>query len=278
MIGISERITEHWLWNDAERLKWWIDLLVMSTQDKKVLIGKKVVLLEQGQLIASVASLCERWGRTKTMVKPFLDALIKEGLITKNVTNNVSVITIKNSFLYAHLDTHLDTHLSTHLESQVKPSKSKGNKGNDKVDDAHLDTQNDAHLDTHLESQVKCNENSKVELDTKKFVEFWNAEMEGKGAIVPRIRSVDGKRKKQMLARCREFGKATLVDVVKAVASNDFLNGKNHNGWVASIDWVLSPQNYQKILEGNYANKQHQVQRRRVETTSTCPEDYEGTF
>lgn len=29
-IKISRKINEHWLWEDANKLKWWIDLLLMA--------------------------------------------------------------------------------------------------------------------------------------------------------------------------------------------------------------------------------------------------------
>lgn len=44
-----------------------------------------------------------------------------------------------------------------------------------------------------------------------------------------------------------------LFDKVK---SSDFLNGKNDRGWTASFDWILKPSNLQKIMEGNYNNRQ----------------------
>lgn len=38
-------------------------------------------------------------------------------------------------------------------------------------------------------------------------------------------------------------------------SKSDFLNGKNNTGWTASIDWLLKPANFVKVLEGNYVNK-----------------------
>ena len=37
-IKISREIEDHWLWQDAERLRWWIDMLFMASwEDKKVI-------------------------------------------------------------------------------------------------------------------------------------------------------------------------------------------------------------------------------------------------
>ena len=68
-IKISRSIAEHWLWKDAEILKWWLDLLLMAAwKEHKELVGRQLVSLEKGQLIASLAYLCKRWKRSRPMV------------------------------------------------------------------------------------------------------------------------------------------------------------------------------------------------------------------
>ena len=39
-IKISRELPKHWIWQDAERLKWWLDLLLMASwDDGQVLSG-----------------------------------------------------------------------------------------------------------------------------------------------------------------------------------------------------------------------------------------------
>lgn len=219
MITIPRSITEHWVWEKPERLKWWIDLLLMA---------------DKGRVCASISTLSARWGSSEASVRRFIGKLIQNGDIKKEVKGNKSIITIIQT------PTPLATPLATPLS--------------------------------------KANKEEAIEFNTRGFVAYWNDTMEAQRAVIPKIRSIEGKRKKQILARCREFGKASLVEVVKAMSESDFLNGKNNYGWVANLDWALNHQNYQKILEGNYGNLQQKNQRRRVETSATCAEDYEGTF
>ncbi|MBO4550395.1 MAG: DNA replication protein DnaD, partial [Bacteroidaceae bacterium] len=81
-IKISREIANHWLWQDAERLKWWLDLLFLAAyEDKRQLVGKQLILLRKGQLIASLSYLCKRWGRSRTMVEPWLNLLMYDGMI-----------------------------------------------------------------------------------------------------------------------------------------------------------------------------------------------------
>ena len=147
-IKISRGINTHWLWQDAERLKWWLDLLLLANwEDKKQLVGKQLIEVKRGQMIACVGFLIKRWRRSRSMIEPFLEMLVSEGMIRKSMSHNISVIEIvkydeyqdipytqaqdkKDAHLtnlqsstYEESDTHLDTNLNAHLESTNKLNK-----------------------------------------------------------------------------------------------------------------------------------------------------------
>ena len=151
-IKISTDIAKHWIWNDAERLKWWIDILFMASwKDNKQLVGKKLVSLRRGQLIASISFLCKRWCRSRSMVEPFLTLLLEEGMISKEVGNNVSIITVLNYEKYqANNSTDANTHLDAYLEDNQSVCKSDDYDNTDNQEDAHLGTHIDAYLDAYL--------------------------------------------------------------------------------------------------------------------------------
>ena len=62
-IKISRAIQEHWIWHNAEHLKWWLDLLIMAA-------WKDTETLKRGQLRASIRYLQERWARYDENGKP----------------------------------------------------------------------------------------------------------------------------------------------------------------------------------------------------------------
>lgn len=96
-IKIRKSIYNHWLWQDAEYLKWWIDLLLMANwEDDKKLVGKQLIEVRRGQLIASVSFLVKRWKRNHKMIERFLSLLSEEDMISKCVKSNISIITITN--------------------------------------------------------------------------------------------------------------------------------------------------------------------------------------
>ena len=127
-------------------------------------------------------------------------------------------------------------------------------------------------------------------VDIKKFFEFFNSEMKKGNCLIPQVVKITERRKSNIEARCREFGKRSLFEMVVKSAASDFLNGRNDRGWVANFDWLIRPNNFPKVLEGNYDNKNNNIssndrsnktiedKRGRFETSATSNEDFEGTF
>jgi len=68
-----------------------------------------------------------------------------------------------------------------------------------------------------------------------------------------RIRTWEGQRPKHLQSRWRshpdlEWWRGFL----QYAGESDFLNGQNKNGWRASLHWMIRPENFQKISEGEY--------------------------
>lgn len=119
-IKINREIVNHWLWSDAERLKWWLDLLFLANwDDKKVLHDSHLFTLKRGQIIASVAFLCERWDKSKMTVLKFLQMLEGEEMIKRETLyRQTPIITICNYDKYQErLDTQIDTQIDTIVDT-----------------------------------------------------------------------------------------------------------------------------------------------------------------
>lgn len=94
---------------------------------------------------------------------------------------------------------------------------------------------------------------TREQIDYKKLVSFFNAETKG---VFGEIRyPLSAKRQDSIRARIREYGKESFVEVIKKAMSSDFLKGNNQRGFKATLDWLIKPSNFQKILEGNYDNR-----------------------
>ena len=258
-IKINREITNHWLWQDAERLKWWFDLLFMANWESgKVLVGKQLVTLRRGQLIASLSFLCQRWKRSRSMVEPFLNMLIAEKMISKEANNNISIITITNYKQYQDIPqrqskTKSDAYL-THRETECC-----------KKDNAHLDAYHEAYLDatnkeykeyiiSHHQPRARTREESF--LDELKNSTIWVEQMAMRFHI-----STD-----EVINKLNDF----YLDVnCRGTEHRDINDAKKHFN-----DWLRI-----QITQNNDTTKrQPQSQRRAFEVTATSAQDYEGAF
>lgn len=132
-IKISREIANHWLWQDAERLKWWLDLLFLAAwEDKQVLHDYHLFVLRRGQIIASISFLSERWGKSHPTIIKFLKLLEVEGMIERRtIYRQTSILTICNyekyqcndaPTLYTQIDSIVDRQNDEKIRGKVNKS------------------------------------------------------------------------------------------------------------------------------------------------------------
>lgn len=60
-------------------------------------------------------------------------------------------------------------------------------------------------------------------------------------------------RYKLLKTRIHDYGAKAVLEAIENIRSSPFLKGQNKKGWVISFDWFIKPNNFVKVLEGNYA-------------------------
>ena len=80
---------------------------------------------------------------------------------------------------------------------------------------------------------------------------FWNHTMIDPIAI-PTIAKMTPKRRSMVNARVKEFGINAVYKAIHRASESSFLNGGGSKGFIADFDWVFRPNNFPKVLEGNY--------------------------
>ena len=86
-----------------------------------------------------------------------------------------------------------------------------------------------------------------------KVFEHFNEKMDGKA--IPQAKSKTKKRISVVNARLSEYGTQAVLDTIDKAAASKFLNGGGKNGFIADFDWIFRPNNFPKIYEGNYDNR-----------------------
>jgi len=93
--------------------------------------------------------------------------------------------------------------------------------------------------------------------DVRRVAEEWN-KLQAYG-IKPISRfNCHSKRYELLVTRIRQYGITEVLSAIERIKQSDFLQGKNNKGWIITFDWFVLPNNFPKVLEGNYDNGQRQ--------------------
>lgn len=119
-IKIHRDIASHWIFQDADKFKWWIDMLFLASyEDNKVLVGNRIVEVKRGQFQGSLSFFMKRWKVSKDRVINFLRLLQSEGMILKETDRNIPLITICNYESYQDVPDNLLYHLPDNLPDNL---------------------------------------------------------------------------------------------------------------------------------------------------------------
>ena len=168
-IQLHRTIHKHWIWKDANKLKWWIDiLLTVNHTDAKILIGSQLIECKRGQSINSLETWAKRWGVDKSKVRRFLILLENDTMIvTENVFKTTRLTVCKyDSYQGVRNDNETQVKRKRNAsETQATP--------NNNVEEEIINkdsTLRDLCLEFHYQNPDKY----KPEFYTE-FIEYWTA-------------------------------------------------------------------------------------------------------
>ncbi len=99
--------------------------------------------------------------------------------------------------------------------------------------------------------------------EARRAVEAWNS-LSSLG--IPPVTKItaDSTRGKSLKARLMQNGIDDILKAIENIRNSDFLCGKNKRNWVITFDWFVKPNNFPKVLEGNYNNRTPQSSERYI--------------
>lgn len=62
-------------------------------------------------------------------------------------------------------------------------------------------------------------------------------------------------RYKSLKARINEYGIENVIKAIKNINESSFLKGQNNRNWIINFDWLVKPNNFIKVLEGNFKDE-----------------------
>lgn len=228
-ITLNRGFFDNPLWKEERvysRAEAWLDLIQSARfEANKEIINNKLIEVQRGQLIASRRYLQKRWCWGGTKVSNFLNLLVKEGMINQQTNQGQTTLTLckyKDYNKPIRKGKPPNEPSANHRQTTDKPNINKGNK----------------------EKEF----NKGVVLSV---LDFWNANCGG----LPKITSIANARRSALSARIAEHGIIAVQQAIVKAGESKFLSGENDRGFKATFDWIMRPNNFPKVLEGNYENK-----------------------
>ena len=110
------------------------------------------------------------------------------------------------------------------------------------------DTDIDIEKDIDKEILTETNVSVCRTKDVRRVMEAWNS------LGLQQLREIKGdtKRGRMLRARVNEYGVDAVMEAIENVRKSAFLRGQNGKGWTITFEWFVAPNNFIKVLEGNY--------------------------
>lgn len=245
-ITLPLAVLDGWVGQNAQYLKWWTQLRrEASWTGKTVWHNRQQVYLQARQVIVTVNSLVKQWQVSKPTVIHFLQRLESEKLIERQTDSRKTIITI--------------TPLGW-ADSEVKQEVAPVVKVDHDVDRQPYHQPlppiiNNKEKNIIASGGARTREEEVANHDFDEIISFFNQQMKGKGIQPVAIITSERRQAFERLMSQTGVNKECVKQAIKNASESDFLNGKGPKGWVASFDWMMIPQNFQKVLENNYRNK-----------------------
>lgn len=268
-IKVHRSITECFIWTDKpfDKARAWIDLLLLVChKDKKILIDGKPFTVSRGSYLISRGKLAERWGWSLKKLDNYLRVLESEEMVTTFSTKKGIVITIVNYDKFQVQGTTEDT-----VEDTTK----------DTVEDIPEEIAEDTAEDRQKKElkNVKNDKNNNISLSVSQIVTEWNTLTQYGIKPVSRL-SAGTKRYDSLTARIKQYGLTDVLNAIDNIRHSDFLQGKvnGNRQWVITFDWFVLPNNFPKVLEGQYNNSVSNNSAKQVSNDSQLEKQLENVL
>lgn len=125
-------------------------------------------------------------------------------------------------------------------------------------------------LDTEIEKDISTEPVGSVcrTKDVRRITEAWNS----LGLQQLTKMTSDSKRGGMLRARVNEYGVDKVLEAIEKVRNSDFLKGQNKSGFIITFEWFVRPNNFPKVLEGNYDNRAEPAPQKKSSKYTTAAE------
>lgn len=196
-----------------------------------------------------------RKGITETQIRNVLDELASFGMIDLYDVDGEPYFCFPNWSKHQRIQTQKSKFPGPDEATEIHREPRKSTVGHrDPPPEIETNKKPNIETETEIETEVLSVSNeTDCRNDFRRVMEAWNALGLAK---VSRITS-GSDRYKQLNRRLKDYGVDEVLRAIGNVSNSDFLMGRTggQRPFEATFDWFIKPNNFAKVLDGNYANR-----------------------
>ncbi len=149
----------------------------------------------------------------------------------------------------------------TNCPIEVPEMSNRSVKNGEPIPDINTDINTNINTDINTDVNLTVSKDTVCRTDVQRITKKWNSLAQC--GIKP-VNSINPKTKRydMLKARIRMYGVDKVLEAMENIKNSAFLCGNNKNGWTITFEWFVRPNNFIKVLEGNYTDA-------RTDTTQT---------
>lgn len=210
------------------------------------------VHLQRGEFCHSVRFMASAWGWPKTRVTRFINKLKNRDTIRDAKRDNEPVYYIKN---YNKFQIVGVPNRDSDRDSDWDKTGTVPGQYRDKLEKGEEREKGENICVASNEAPVSANgADTHDRLPIKKAFDNWNLIAQELG--LPIAEKLTPDRRRKLRQRLSEHSLDDWNRALRNIADSEFLLGKGNRGWRASLDFMLQPSSFMKVLEGQYADKE----------------------
>ncbi|MFM6976573.1 MAG: hypothetical protein ACKOW2_06970 [Sphingobacteriaceae bacterium] len=224
---------------------------------------------KDGVVKTTTKIICDTTHLSISQVRTSLSKLIKKTIISKSNRNKIATITICKSIIcndseksnrnkIANDYPAISNTKEEKIERDSLPDKKEKEESNIKKNNKELPIfekeENKENISVANATVSESNSDDQRTADEAR--DFYNSKIDENRSGMTKIKSrITGRRKAMLLSRIKEYGKESVGTVINEATKSSFLGGGGPKGWKADFEWIMRPNNFPKVLDGNYNNQ-----------------------
>lgn len=241
-------------WDEPNTMRLFIYCLLVANHDEQKWRGTTI---PRGAFGTTIRRLAMEAGLTVQQTRTALSNLQSTHEITQQSTHDCTIIIVNNYDNYQYSDDeeqHTEQHNNQHTNNTQSTHEITHNQhteqeiNNNIILDSSLRSESMSDLPSDASSSDPKVEDEIEKIDYQKLIAFWNENSKGRWGT---LRNIENNRRKMVKARIRTYGKDVFAEAILKACASDFLARQQ---WF-SFDWLICPNNFDKVISGNYDNK-----------------------